>query len=470
MRRGNPSGRARGTARALVRRGYAVTLVTSLVSAILLLGGGVAVAQWMQTGTALAKADAARIPKVSTPSVTMAAGDRATITWNSVKVTPSRSVTGYVVRRYAANGAVTIACTVDSPTDAATASCTDSQPVAGSVSYTVAAAFVSWTGAESTPVAYDGVAPSTTVTTSTAANARGWWTTSPVTVTLNASDAGAGVRSITYRVGTAAITVNGSSTSFPVPAQGSTTITYYATDQVGNVEAEKTTTLKVDSISPAAPTGLTITPDNGASPTDRVTNTASPQILGTAEAGSTVEVSVDGTLKWSVTAAANGTFTAGGGTGGILADGSHLVSVRAVDAAGNTSTAATMNVVTDTTAPTVTVTSPTQNAVVTAATWGAGCSTPAACGTAIAPGTGASGVQRLEYELSLGNGNNETCWNGTGFTAAMCGAPVLTQTGTTSWSVAVPFASLPTGSYRLRIQAVDVAGNLGTQTQRRFDR
>ncbi len=462
MRRGSTD----ATARALLRRASMVALVGPLAAAMLLLTSGTAFAQWLHTGTAPATATAASIPQVGTPTVT-GTGSQATISWSAVTVTASRPVTGYVVRRYNGSGAATVACTVTAPT----VSCTDPQPVTGNVTYTVAATFAGWSGPESTAVAYDVVAPSTILSTSTVANSRGWWTTSPVTVTLNASDSGSGVGSISYRVGAAApVTVSTASTSFAVTAQGSTTITYFATDKVGNVEAQKSYTLKVDSVSPAAPTGLQVTPDTGSSATDHVTSSLQPQVVGTAEAGATVEVSVDGTLKWSTTAAANGSFAVGGTLADALTAGAHVVSVRATDAAGNTGPAATMDVVIDNTAPLAPVViSPVQNTPITVATWGVGCPAPAACGTAADSGTGGSGVQRLEYELQVSNGNNASCWNGTGFIATACDpAPRMTATGTTSWSVAVPLSSMPAGSYRLTIRAVDLAGNVSGDATRRF--
>jgi hypothetical protein len=46
------------------------------------------------------------------------------------------------------------------------------------------------------------------------------------------------------------VTVDGSSTNFVVSAQGTTTISYYATDNAGNVANTKTLTVKLDNVAP----------------------------------------------------------------------------------------------------------------------------------------------------------------------------------------------------------------------------
>ena len=79
-------------------------------------------------------------------------------------------------------------------------------------------------------------------------------------MSLSATDnsGGSGVKQISYSTTGAQVgagVVAGSSTSFAITAEGSTTITYFATDNVGNAEPPKTLTLKIDKTPPTI-TGL----------------------------------------------------------------------------------------------------------------------------------------------------------------------------------------------------------------------
>ena len=98
----------------------------------------------------------------------------------------------------------------------------------------------------------DRTAPSTT-----ASHTAGWSST-PVAVTLNASDAVSGVAATYYRLGSSATTMTYSG-PFTLGAAGSTTVTYWSVDLAGNGEAEQSTTVRVDdrapSVSDDAPSG-----------------------------------------------------------------------------------------------------------------------------------------------------------------------------------------------------------------------
>lgn len=107
----------------------------------------------------------------------------------------------------------------------------------------------------------DTVAPQTAAALSPAPNAAGW-NNSDVTVKLTATDetGGSGVKSITYRFGSGpSVTVNGDFAQFTVSAQGTSTIKFFATDNAGNVEAEKTRSVKIDKSAPAGT--LTLAPN-----------------------------------------------------------------------------------------------------------------------------------------------------------------------------------------------------------------
>jgi alpha/beta hydrolase family protein/CARDB protein len=117
------------------------------------------------------------------------------------------------------------------------------------------------TAAATFAVTADTVAPTTVATPSPAPNAAGW-NNGNVTVALSASDnaGGSGVRSITYAVGGgAATTVSGASASLSLATEGATTISYFATDNVGNAEAAKTLTVRIDKTPPVAT--LSLSPD-----------------------------------------------------------------------------------------------------------------------------------------------------------------------------------------------------------------
>jgi 6-phosphogluconolactonase (cycloisomerase 2 family) len=115
----------------------------------------------------------------------------------------------------------------------------------------------------------DTVAPTTTATTSPVApnGANGWFTTSPVSVILTATDDTL-VKQISYSATgaqpIALTTVAGASTLFQIANEGVTTISFQATDQAGNVEALKTLIIKIDTTAPsisisAPPNGATYT-------------------------------------------------------------------------------------------------------------------------------------------------------------------------------------------------------------------
>ncbi|HWJ95698.1 MAG TPA: Ig-like domain-containing protein, partial [Telluria sp.] len=130
------------------------------------------------------------------------------------------------------------------------------------------------------------------------------------------------------------------------------------TDAAGNPGAAGASPgLVFDTLAPAAPSApdLAVASDSGTSDSDNTTNATSLAFSGTAEADALVTL-YDG-------ASAIGTATAGGdGTWNVLAtglaEGTHTLSARATDAAGNSSAAsASLAVVVDRTAPVLTIAS-----------------------------------------------------------------------------------------------------------------
>lgn len=116
-----------------------------------------------------------------------------------------------------------------------------------------------------------------------------------------------------------------------------------------------TAAVLVDAVIPDAPStpDLATGSDTGESSTDNITNDTTPTLTGTAEAGSTVTLyDTDGTTVLDTATATGGNWSL---TSSALSEGSHTLTAKAVDGAGNESVASSGLAVTiDTTAPLVT--------------------------------------------------------------------------------------------------------------------
>lgn len=181
------------------------------------------------------------------------------------------------------------------------------------------------------------VVPTLTVT-SGASNAR------PVFSGVTEASAKVEVFSGTVSLGTATANSSGAWTLTPSTlADGTYTITAKATDAAGNTSAASTArTVTVDATPPAVPT---LAVGTGVSSTR-------PAFSGVTEAGAKVEV-FDGTVSLgTATANSSGAWSF---TPSDLAGGTHSISAKATDAAGNTSAASAVKsvaiVTTDTTPP-----------------------------------------------------------------------------------------------------------------------
>jgi hypothetical protein len=107
-----------------------------------------------------------------------------------------------------------------------------------------------------TEVVADTTPPATSASLSPPPNANGW-NNSNVTVNLTSTDdepGGTGVKQVTYsatgaqQIGTT--NVAGSAASLTLVNEGTTTVTFFATDNAGNQEAAKAITVKIDKTSP----------------------------------------------------------------------------------------------------------------------------------------------------------------------------------------------------------------------------
>jgi Tol biopolymer transport system component len=105
------------------------------------------------------------------------------------------------------------------------------------------------------PVPPDTAKPTTTATSSPQPNDNGW-NDGEVKVTLSATDndGGSGVDKITYSASgaqtIAQTDASGGSVEVTLDQEGTTTLTYYATDKAGNVEVQKTLEVKIDKTAP----------------------------------------------------------------------------------------------------------------------------------------------------------------------------------------------------------------------------
>ncbi|NVD99869.1 Ig-like domain-containing protein [Massilia sp. BJB1822] len=190
----------------------------------------------------------------------------------------------------------------------------------------------------------------------------------------------------------------------------------------------------LDHSAPAAPSApdLDSGSDSGSSNSDNLTSSTTPTFSGTAEANSTVTLyanggtllgstTADGAGKWSITAA-------------TMSAGSHTVTAKAIDAAGNVSAAsAALTVEIDTAAPSAVALSSSSIA-----------SLAAVSGATVANLT-ASDDHAVSYALAAGDGSNDA-QNGR-FTVA---GGVL-KVGATA---------LTAGSYKVYLAATDAAGNV----------
>ncbi|MFL5347471.1 MAG: adventurous gliding motility protein AgmC [Hyalangium sp.] len=233
------------------------------------------------------------------------------------------------------------------------------------------------------------------------------------------------VDGVTVGTSTADSSGNWSFTPTTPLADGSHTVSATATDAAGNTSpSSATNTFTVDTSLPSAP--VVLTPADGSR-----TNDTTPAYTGTAEAGSTVTVIVDGSAVGTTTAAANGSWSLTPAT--PLTEGSHTVSATATDAAGNTSPSSATNTFTvDLTPPAAPVVSTPANGAIISD------NTPTYTGTAEAGST----VTVIVDGTAVGTTMADSSGN---------------------WSF-TPITGLSNGSHTVKATATDVAGNTSPES------
>jgi len=183
----------------------------------------------------------------------------------------------------------------------------------------------------------DTIAPTTTGAPSPAPNSYGWNNTE-VVVRLSAVDnlGGSGVKGITYSLSGAqsgSAVVGAVSTSVSISTEGTTTLSYFATDNAGNRESAKTLVVRIDKTPP------TVTFDTPA---------PAANAAGWNNTNVSVGFAVTDTLSGVATASASSPLVLS--TEGLAVAGT----VTVTDKAGNTAVYTSPSVKIDKTPPTVT--------------------------------------------------------------------------------------------------------------------
>ena len=266
----------------------------------------------------------------------------------------------------------------------------------------------------------DTTAPLPTISCNAAACSAGWYTTSPVSVTLSANDAGSGLRELRY-------TTDGSDPlsgavylgAFNVAA--SATVRIAAIDEVGNAATPASTPIQIDT---SAPTATMTAPGANLSGTVALDSVSGDPESGIATV--TYQRSPAGAGTWTNTPASWNTT--------LVADGLYDLRVVVVNGAGvSTSSAVVTNRRVDNTLPTATMNSPgngNQEGTITL--------------TASATDTGGSGVANVVIQRSPAGAG---IWTTVGTDA--------TSPYSASWDTTLG----PDGRYDLRAISTDNAGN-----------
>jgi PKD repeat protein len=182
--------------------------------------------------------------------------------------------------------------------------------------------------AKSTVVYVDNMAPITNYSLIGTLGDAGWYK-SNVIVNLTSSDDGSGVNKTYYKIG--AGNWSEYTTPFTISEEGQTTIYYYSIDKLGNVEANKSITIKIDKTAPTAIHSIVGTLVEGKYTTDvTISFTASDATSGVKE----IRYKVDGT---------NYVISGSPGSHTVSSEGTHTVEYYAVDNAGNACSTATFS-------------------------------------------------------------------------------------------------------------------------------
>ena len=172
-------------------------------------------------------------------------------------------------------------------------------------------------------VTEDSTPPASSIECDAAACSAGWYTSSPVSVTLSATDGGAGADLTRYTTnGTDPTLFNGTTYTgaFSISAEGTTTVKFRSFDRVGNTENVQTQVVRLDTVEPD--TSI----DTG--PSGSTSATGAAFTFSSADAGATFECRLLPGGSWAACSSPHSYSS--------LADGTYTFEVRAIDQAGNT--------------------------------------------------------------------------------------------------------------------------------------
>ncbi|OWY37195.1 sulfurtransferase [Xenophilus sp. AP218F] len=251
---------------------------------------------------------------------------------------------------------------------------------------------------------------------------------------LTLSSSGATATLAQWQAALRAVTYNDTAVS---PSTATRVISFVVNDGIKN-SAAATRNMAIQLPTPTV-SGLTAGTDTGSSNTDGRTSDHTPTVTGTAEAGSTVTIYVDGVAVDSTTANGSGAWSYSFAV--PLSDGAHAITVMASSGGVNSSLSGACNVAIDTAAP----------------------SAPSSLGLSAATDTGSShgdGVTNNAQPTLTGSAEaNSTV------TVYLDGTAVGTATtdGSGAWSYSLT-SPLADGNHSVRATSTDAAGNVSGQS------
>ncbi len=272
----------------------------------------------------------------------------------------------------------------------------------------------------------DTAPPATTIACNGEACSSGWYGSTPVMVSLSASD-NVAVAGVYYTLdGSEPTAEAGTPYDGPFSVTESTTVKYRAVDTAGNVETTRTAEIRIDEVAPSTRVAC-----NGAPCVSGwyASSPVSVALSAADNAGGSGVTAVYYTLNGTTPTSASSTYTEP-----ISLAQTTTVKYRAVDAAGNLEAVQTVQVRIDTITPTVAITSPKNGSKVTG---------NVAVKANASDNAGGSGVARVRFYAD----------------------GVLIGTDTTGQYQAVwNTKGVAKGQHTLTAVATDVAGNTSTAT------
>ncbi len=380
-------------------------------------------------------AAATSVNQGSTPTA-VANGRSVTVTWAATTMSNGDAVSGYTVARY--DAATLSAQTIGSGCSGtlATLTCTENRVPAGNWVYAVTPRFgTSWRGSES--------ARSGTVTVAAPTLALSSSVVKPGSSISGQADGFLPSDTLTYRIDSSSGTqltgsLSGTATPTTVPASGGGSVAF--TVPAGTTEGTHTIYAVTSPSGDTATAAITVDATAPPVPVFTLTPTA---VSGDTVTFAFTESEATATLECRMDAAAFAACDSPEDYAGLTA-GSHTFQVRATDAVGNVSAAASYTWTVNLTVPTIAITFPRVAGTYSDASFSAGCGTPS---TGDVCGSADDDIAVTGVAVSLRRLGTGLWWTGTSFTASS--ETFLTATGTTNWSYAIN----PTASRRGRLHA-----------------